>query len=51
MATRTIRSGEATAAVYIPPSFEHDLLAGRRAQIVAFYNTQYSRRETSRQRG
>jgi ABC-2 type transport system permease protein len=40
-ATRAIRSGEAIAAVYIPPSFEHDLLAGRRPQIVAFYNTQY----------
>lgn len=40
-ATRAIRSGDAIAAVYIPPSFEHDLLAGRRPQIVAFYNTQY----------
>jgi ABC-2 type transport system permease protein len=40
-ATRAIRSGEAIAAVYIPPSFEHDLLDGRRPQIVAFYNTQY----------
>src|SRR5207245_2717459 len=41
VATRAIRSGEAIAAVYIPPSFEHDLLAARRPQIVAFYNTQY----------
>ncbi|MBV8508310.1 MAG: ABC transporter permease [Alphaproteobacteria bacterium] len=29
-ATRAIRSGDAIAAVYIPPSFEHDLLTGRR---------------------
>ena len=41
IATQAIRSGEAIAAVYIPPSFEHDLLAGRRPQIVAFYNSQY----------
>jgi ABC-2 type transport system permease protein len=40
-ATKAIRSGEAIAAVYIPPNFEHDLIAGRRPQIVAFYNTQY----------
>ena len=40
-ATRAIRSGDAIAAVYIPADFEHDLLAGRRPQIVAFYNTQY----------
>ena len=40
-ATKAIRSGDAIAAVYIPPSFEHDLVAGRRPQIVAFYNTQY----------
>jgi len=40
-ATRAIRSGDAIAAVYIPPSFERDLLAGRRPQIIAFYNTQY----------
>jgi len=40
-ATRAIRSGDAIAAVYLPPDFEHDLLAGRRPQIVAFYNTQY----------
>ena len=40
-ATKAIRSGDAIAAVYIPPEFEHDLVAGRRPQIVAFYNTQY----------
>jgi ABC-2 type transport system permease protein len=40
-ATRAIRSGDAMGAVYIPPEFEKDLLAGRRPQIVAFYNTQY----------
>jgi len=40
-ATQAIRSGMAIAAVYIPPSFERDLLAGRRPQIIAFYNTQY----------
>ena len=40
-ATRAIRSGRAIAAVYIPPSFEQDLLAGRRPQIIAFYNEQY----------
>jgi ABC-2 type transport system permease protein len=40
-ATRAIRSGRAIAAVYIPPSFEQDLLAGRRPQIIAFYNAQY----------
>ncbi|HEX6441162.1 MAG TPA: ABC transporter permease [Stellaceae bacterium] len=40
-ATQAIRSGEAIGAVYIPPDFEKDLMAGRRPQIVAFYNTQY----------
>ena len=40
-ATRAIRSGRAIAAIYIPPSFEQDLLAGRRPQIIAFYNAQY----------
>ena len=40
-ATRAIRAGEAIATVYVPASFEHDLLAGRRPQIIAFYNTQY----------
>src|SRR5262249_47673755 len=40
-ATQAVRSGDAIGAVYIPPKFEQDLLAGRRPQIVAFYNTQY----------
>ena len=40
-ATRAIRSGQAIAAVYIPPRFERDLLAVRRPQIIAFYNAQY----------
>jgi ABC-2 type transport system permease protein len=40
-ATRAIRSGQAIAAVYIPPLFERDLLAARRPQIITFYNAQY----------
>jgi ABC-2 type transport system permease protein len=40
-ATRAIRSGQAIGAVYIPPRFEHDLLAADRPQIVVFYNAQY----------
>src|SRR5215470_9290179 len=40
-ATRAIRSGQAIAAVYIPPRFELDFLAARRPQIIAFYNAQY----------
>src|SRR5262245_60863125 len=40
-AASTIRSGEAIAAVYIPPNFERDLKAQRRPQIVAFYNQQF----------
>ena len=40
-ATRAIRGDRAIAAVYIPPRFEEDLLAGRRPQIIAFYNAQY----------
>jgi ABC-2 type transport system permease protein len=40
-ATQAIRSGQAIAAVYIPPRFEQDLLAVRRPQIIAFYNAQY----------
>ena len=31
----------AIAAIYLPPEFEKDLLAGRRPRPVAFYNTQY----------
>ena len=37
-AASTIRSGDAIAAVYIPPDFERDLTAARRPQVVAFYN-------------
>ncbi len=40
-ATGAIRSGRAIAAVYVPPNFEHDLMAGERPQIIAFYNAQY----------
>jgi ABC-2 type transport system permease protein len=40
-AVEAIRSGTAMGAIYIPPEFEKDLLAGRRPQIVAFYNEQY----------
>ena len=40
-AARAIRAGEAIAALYIPPDFEHDLKAGQRPQVVAFYNQQY----------
>jgi ABC-2 type transport system permease protein len=40
-AARAIRAGDAIAAVYIPANFERDLKAGRRPQIVAFYNQQF----------
>jgi ABC-2 type transport system permease protein len=40
-ATHAIRSGDAIAAVYVPENFERDLVAGRRPQIVSFYNRQY----------
>jgi ABC-2 type transport system permease protein len=40
-AASAIRSGEAIAAIYLPPEFEKDLLAGRRPRPVAYYNTQY----------
>src|SRR3954447_4983568 len=40
-AASAIRAGDAIAAVYLPPEFEKDLLAGRRPQPVALYNTQY----------
>src|SRR5246127_4835314 len=40
-AARAIRGGDAIAAVYIPADFERDLKAGRRPQVVAFYNQQY----------
>jgi ABC-2 type transport system permease protein len=40
-AARAIRAGDALAALYIPPDFERDLKAGRRPQVVAFYNQQF----------
>jgi ABC-2 type transport system permease protein len=40
-AARAIRSGEAIGAVYVPANFERDLKAGRRPQVVAFYNQQF----------
>jgi ABC-2 type transport system permease protein len=40
-AARAIRAGEAIGAVYIPADFERDLKAGRRPQVVAFYNQQF----------
>src|SRR5580700_10744123 len=40
-AARTIRAGDAIAAIYIPANFERDLKAERRPQIVAFYNQQF----------
>jgi ABC-2 type transport system permease protein len=40
-AARAIRAGVAIAAVYVPPDFERDLKAGRRPQVVAFYNQQF----------
>ncbi len=40
-AMHAIRSGDAIAAVYIPPHFESDLIARKRPQIVVFYNRQF----------
>src|SRR5262249_31070098 len=40
-AARAIRAGDVIAAVYLPPEFEKDLLAGRGPRPIAFYNTQY----------
>src|SRR5215475_9623421 len=40
-AARAIRSGDAIGAVYLPPHFERDLKAGRRPQVVGFYNQQF----------
>src|SRR5580693_1815472 len=40
-AARAIRAGDAIGAVYIPADFERDLKAGRRPQVVAFYNQQF----------
>ena len=39
-AARTVRAGDAIAAIYIPANFERDLKAERRPQVVAFYNQQ-----------
>jgi ABC-2 type transport system permease protein len=40
-AASAIRSGRAIAAVYLPPDFAKDLLAGRAPRLVAFSNTQF----------
>ena len=40
-AARTIRTGDAIAAVHIPANFERDLKAERRPQLVAFYYQQF----------
>lgn len=40
-AMHAIRSGDAIAALYIPKNFERDVLAGRRPQIVNFFNKQF----------
>ena len=40
-AARAIRSGDAIGAVYLPADFERDLKAGRRPQVVGFYNQQF----------
>jgi len=40
-AARSIRSGEAIGAIYIPVDFERDLKADRRPRVVAFYNQQF----------
>jgi ABC-2 type transport system permease protein len=40
-AVRAIRSGDTIGAVYVPADFERDLKAGRRPQVVAFYNQQF----------
>lgn len=40
-AMQAVRSGAAIAAVYIPENLGRDILAGRRPQIVTFYNRQF----------
>lgn len=40
-AMHAIRSGSALATVYIPRNLERDLLAGRRPEVVIFYNKQF----------
>ncbi|RFB80929.1 ABC transporter permease [Methylovirgula sp. 4M-Z18] len=40
-AMHAIRSGEAIASVFILENFQRDLLAGRRPQVIGFYNKQF----------
>jgi ABC-2 type transport system permease protein len=40
-AMKAVRSGEAIATVYLPRGLERDMVAGKRPQIVIFYNKQY----------
>lgn len=40
-AASAIRAGDGIAAIYLPPEFEKDMMAGRRPRPVGFYNTQY----------
>ena len=40
-AMHAVRSGEVIALVYIPRDLERDIVAGKRPQIVIFYNKQY----------
>jgi ABC-2 type transport system permease protein len=40
-AMHAVRSGEAIGVVYIPRGLERDIAAGKRPQIVIFYNKQY----------
>lgn len=40
-AMRAVRSGDALATVYLPRYLERDIMAGKRPQIVIFYNKQY----------
>jgi ABC-2 type transport system permease protein len=40
-AMHAVRSGEVIAAVYLPRDLERDIFAGKRPQVVVFYNKQY----------
>ncbi|MER8700338.1 ABC transporter permease [Mesorhizobium sp. M1227] len=40
-AMHAVRSGEAIAAVYVPQNLERDIAAGRRPQVVIFFNKQF----------
>ena len=40
-AASAIRAGRAIAAIYLPPEFGKDVLAGRAPRVVAYYNTQF----------